>query len=376
LDSPAGVGYSYSPNPKEYVTGDIQTAKDTHAFLLKWFEVYPEFVKNPFYIAGESYAGVYVPTLASDVVKGIKSGAKPTINFKGYMIGNGVADDKFDSNALVPFAHGMALISDAIYKDLEAACKGKYYDFHKNDKCDQHIIKLYKALEGLNIYDILEPCYHGESESDKNRRTTNDLPDSFKQLGRNSSRPLGVRKRMFGRAWPFRALVKDGPITLWPQILASYHNNNGVPECINDAVATRWLNDPAVRKALHAQSEEVAGAWELCSDRITYNSDVGSSMIPYHTKLTSQGYRALIYSGDHDMCVPFTGTQAWTESLGYKVIDEWRSWHSNSQVAGYLQGYDHNLTFLTVKGAGHTVPEYKPRESLEFYSRWLDGKPI
>lgn len=40
-------------------------------------------------------------------------------------------------------------------------------------------------------------------------------------------------------------------------------------------------------------------------------------------------------SGDHDMCVPFTGSEAWTRSLGYKIVDEWRPWNSNNQVAGY-----------------------------------------
>jgi serine carboxypeptidase-like clade I len=56
------------------------------------------------------------------------------------------------------------------------------------------------------------------------------------------------------------------------------------------------------------------------------------------------------------MCVPFTGSQAWTRSIGYKIVDEWRPWLSNGQVVGYTQGYDHSLTFLTIKGDGHTVP--------------------
>ena len=38
-----------------------------YASLQAFFAAYPEFQKNEFYIAGESYAGVYIPTLAMQV---------------------------------------------------------------------------------------------------------------------------------------------------------------------------------------------------------------------------------------------------------------------------------------------------------------------
>ncbi|KAK9756279.1 hypothetical protein RND81_01G086500 [Saponaria officinalis] len=359
LDSPAGVGYSYSLNKSEYETGDLKTASDTHTFLLKWFDIYREFIANPFFIAGESFAGIYIPTLASEIVKGLNAGVKPVINFKGYMIGNGVTDEGFDGNALLPFAHGMGLISDNLFQETVINCQGKYYD-PTTDSCRKSLSEVDELISKLNIYDILEPCYHGPGTSVLNT-------SSFRTLG-ETERPLPVRIRMFGRAWPLRAPVRPGFVPTWPQL-----SNSGSVPCTDDEVATLWLNNKAVRKAVHAVEEKVSGPWELCTDKIYYNHDAGS-MIQYHRNLTELGYRALIFSGDHDMCVPYTGSEAWTKSLGYKTVDAWRPWFFNNQVAGYTQGYDKNLTFLTIKGSGHTVPEYKPRESLYFYSRFLSGK--
>ncbi|XP_011089617.1 serine carboxypeptidase 1 [Sesamum indicum] len=365
LDSPSGVGMSYSGNVSDYETGDLKTAADSHTFLLKWFELYPEFLSNPFYISGESYAGVYVPTLAYEVAQGISAGIKPIINLKGYMVGNGVTDDHYDGNALVPFAHGMGLISDELYETVSAECQGNFYNPTSED-CENKLAKVDDLLKDVNIYDILEPCYH---ETSSRIQLNTRLPLSFRRLG-ETERPLPVRKRMFGRAWPFRAPVRDGYVPTWPQIL----NSEEVP-CTDDEVANAWLNNETVRKAIHAESASVAGNWELCTDRISFYHDAGS-MIKYHKNLTMRGYRAIIFSGDHDMCVPFTGSQAWTRSVGYKTVDEWRPWYVKGQVAGYVQGYENNLSFLTVKGSGHTVPEYKPVEALAFYSRWLAGQKI
>ncbi|RAL43383.1 hypothetical protein DM860_012524 [Cuscuta australis] len=368
LDSPSGVGLSYSGNETDYITGDLKTASDSHTFLLKWFELYKEFLPNPFYIAGESYAGVYVPTLASAVVKGIDARLSPNLNFKGYMVGNGVADEEFDGNALLPFAHGMGLISDALYEEVVAECQGVYYKSNRST-CATKLAEVDTNIADLNMYDILEPCYHSKGPSSRIMTLDSKLPLSFRKLG-ETDKPLPVRKRMFGRAWPLRAPVRDGIVPTWPQLLRS----ESVP-CVDDRAATSWLNNAEVRKAIHAEQENVTGTFDICTGKITFFHDAGS-MITFHKNLTSRGYRALVYSGDHDMCVPFTGSEAWTRSIGYKTIDDWRPWIVNEQVAGYVQGYDHDLTFLTIKGAGHTVPEYKPQEALAFYTRWLEGNTI
>ncbi|KAL5975387.1 hypothetical protein ACLOJK_019709 [Asimina triloba] len=243
LDSPAGVGLSYSNVSDDYNTGDLKTASDSHIFLLKvetvfevelehnqkmkkllglislqWFEQYPEFLTNPFYIAGESYAGVYVPTLSSEVSKGIDAGVKPILNFKGYIVGNGVTDPVFDGNALVPFAHGMGLISDDLFKEVNAACQGSYWN-PANESCQNKLDAVDEDIGSLNVYDILEPCYHSPEIRDV-VSTNNRLPSSFRKLG-ETERPLPVRKRMFGRAWPFRAPVREGIVPTWPQLGSS-----------------------------------------------------------------------------------------------------------------------------------------------------------
>lgn len=366
LESPAGVGYSYSDTENDYITGDLTTASDNYKFLLQWFEEYPEFVHNPFFIAGESYAGVYVPTLSQEVVNGIEVGVEPSLNFKGYLIGNGVTDVNYDGNALVPFVHGMGLISEDLYEEVKEACKGNYWNA-TSSLCQSKLMAVHQAVSKLNRYAVLEPCYHNPDIQEV-VTIEEKLPESFKSLG-VTDRPFPVRRRMFGRAWPMLSPVKDGKVPMWPQLGAQHLI------CMDTQVSHLWCNDPLVREAIHAESEITSGKWQVCADRISYTRDAGS-MIKYHRNLTTKGYRSLIFSGDHDMCVPFTGSEAWTRSMGYKIIDEWRPWFLDDQVAGYTQGYDNNLTFATIKGSGHTVPEYKPREAFAFYQRWLSGEPL
>uniref|UniRef100_A0A0E0P7B8 Serine carboxypeptidase 1 n=1 Tax=Oryza rufipogon TaxID=4529 RepID=A0A0E0P7B8_ORYRU len=352
LDSPAGVGMSYSLNKSDYTTGDLKTAADAHTFLLKWFELYPEFQSNPFYMSGESFAGIYIPTLADEV---------------GYLIGNGATDQDYDFNSFVPFAHGMGLISTELFEDASTACHGTFWG-KVNNLCQEKIDRVHWELKDLNKYNILAPCYH-HPEIQELEFKNSSLPSSFRKLGETEKR-FPVRKRMAGRSWPLRAPVTRGRMTMWPEL-----GGRSLP-CTSDELANAWLDDEDVRAAIHAEPKSLIGSWELYTARIEYYHDTGDSMVKYHKKFTAMGYRALIFSGDHDLCIPYVGTEAWVRSMGYRVIDHWRPWYFGGQVAGYTQGYEHNLTFLTIKGAGHTVPEYKPKETLAFYSHWLSGKKI
>eukprot|EP01035_Chromulina_nebulosa_P024326 gene24327-31652_t len=74
IEQPVGVGFSYASGDNVTVAElyasntDDNSAQRNLLAVNKFFELYPEYLKNDFYIAGESYAGIYVPTLAYDIV--------------------------------------------------------------------------------------------------------------------------------------------------------------------------------------------------------------------------------------------------------------------------------------------------------------------
>ena len=116
LEAPCGVGFSYSPNDEDLVSGDNQTATDSLAALQELFDLFPEYKKNPFYVSGESYGGVYVPTLS---LKIYQSGALPQM--AGFLVGNGVFDWGDNAETHVPFAYGHGFVTS--YECTTASCR-------------------------------------------------------------------------------------------------------------------------------------------------------------------------------------------------------------------------------------------------------------
>ena len=57
LESPAGVGFSYSNTTADYTVGDERTREDVYAALQGFFTTFPSLRSNPFWVTGESYGG-------------------------------------------------------------------------------------------------------------------------------------------------------------------------------------------------------------------------------------------------------------------------------------------------------------------------------
>ncbi|KAF5952536.1 hypothetical protein HYC85_010480 [Camellia sinensis] len=100
LESPTGVGFSYSNTTSDYVSeGDKRTASDNYVFLLNWLERFPEYKTRDLYIAGESYAGHYVPQLAHTILHYNKDPNNTFINLKGIIA---LRPDKTDQPGPLP----------------------------------------------------------------------------------------------------------------------------------------------------------------------------------------------------------------------------------------------------------------------------------
>ncbi|XP_010486652.1 PREDICTED: serine carboxypeptidase-like 7 isoform X2 [Camelina sativa] len=314
LDQPVGTGFSYSRTQRVNKPSDSGEAKRIHEFLHKWLGKHQEFSSNPFYVGGDSYSGKIIPALVQEISKGNYLCCKPPINLQGYVLGNPYTESEFERNYRIPYAHGMALISDELYESMKRICKGDYINMDpRNRECLKLVEEYEKCIARINPLLITTPvCEECEETS----------PDCYE----------------------YRYML-----------------------------TTKWANYESVHRALHVNKGSI-GEWVRCHWGIPYTRDIKSS-IPYHMNNSIDGYPSLIFNGDHDMAVPFLGTQAWIRSLNYSLIDDWRPWMIGDQTAGYTRTYANKMTFATVKGGGHT-PEYKPEETYIMFQRWIRGQPL
>nr|BAJ90865.1 predicted protein [Hordeum vulgare subsp. vulgare] len=335
VDTPVGAGFSFSRRPQGYHVGEVSTSLQLHEFLIKWIGDHPKFLSSPLYIGGDSYAGKIVPFIAQKISEGNEVGRRPLLNLKGYLVGNPATGERIDESSKVPFAHGFGIISDQLYETILGHCQGQDYKNPTSVLCAKALGTFHSLLSEVMLAHILrEKCVFSSAGP---HAETGDSAGAGRKILSEEAAGIKMGSRL-----------KHPPVR--PPL-----------DCINYAhyLSYFWANDERTRDALGVRDGTV-DEWVRCQDGgVPYTRDIASS-IKYHRNVTANGYRALVYSGDHDSVVPHLGTQAWVRSLGFPVARDWRAWHLHGQSAGFTVAYSNNMTFATVKGGGHTAPEYEP----------------
>ncbi|WKX93407.1 hypothetical protein Q1695_011013 [Nippostrongylus brasiliensis] len=405
FENPIGTGFSYDTEHDRFAkSSDDQTAEQNYHALIDFFEnVHPKYNNRPFFLGGESYAGIYIPMLSELIVEGINDGSFPNINFQGAAIGNGYMNAKHNQNSMVLWSayHGRVSIEDWDY--IKAHCTNGVtdmdrvdYTVHMNmvsnleyvakddDECGRRIGALIDVPNGTIPYHYYLDCYDG---------ALNKTPAEHRH---SKFEHPSIKGNFDGN---FASLINYiSTDSYWGY------------SCWGDSAVSIYLNTEAVQKAFHipnAWRRQGGGThqWTPCSDDVShqYNATyrTTNAFFDYVLKnVQTPNFRFLIFSGDVDFVCNFLGS-SWhvydvakaanlkIRSNAHSFISPMTTFQSsplynwqfsaNSQTAGYYQRYsgknrfgvDITIDLLTVKGAGHMVPIDRPGPSLQMITNFM-----
>jgi len=364
LESPAFVGWSYSNRTEDRKVGDKRTAEDALKFLVGFFERFPTFKERPFWIAGESYGGHYVPNLALEVTQHNEdsANAERSINLQGFLVGNAWTDADTDNEGAVDFWSSHAIISSSTSRAFKEACNfshvGPLLAAHDDlelaglsvdpGRCRAILESSAKDFLGINIYDVYKDVC---------------LPGVHREVAQ-LARAAGGHPAVLGAH------------------LTDMKERSKYDPCVDNKVEL-YMNRPDVQRALHGNTTSLPWPWTGCSPIVQYSQkDLFSSMLPKYAKLLTKGLKILIFSGDVDGIVPVTGTRRWIKKLGLDIEKPWTAWHSTTgQVGGRVVVHTpetdrSEFHFATVRNAGHMVPYTQGERALVMFSSFIHGKPL
>lgn len=321
LDSPVNTGYSYSSGS---VNNTFVTSHDVIAFLDLFFIEFPQFQKVPFHIAGESYAGHYVPRIGKDIIE------SEGLSFEllSILVGNGLTDVLVQYEYYQPMACGEGGYPAVVNETTCAIMKSNI------PECIDLIKKCYETESPVDCFPAVEVC--NESQM---------LP--YSSTGYN----------MY-------------------DVTMKCEGNSLCYDAIGDIQT--YLDSPEVKKAVGAE----VTTYLSCNHDINLHFRMAGDWMQSYFRdaihdVVESGLPVLIYSGDRDFICNWLGGRAWVDQLKWSGSEKWAEtevdkWYNGKEHAGNVKNVD-NLTFLQVFEAGHMVPFDQPANSLEMFNKWLAG---
>ena len=325
-DQPVGTGFSTTNNDKEgLVGGELELSRQFCTALEMFFAspAYKAYRECPLYIVGESYAGKYVPSIATHLIAQ-RAQYPHTPPLSGIAIGDGWMIPGWQTEIQVDYGYAMGFVDTKQYLDLKSRCV--------------HLQKLIDCGEMVEA----------------------------NQLGTQITADLV--------AWGGTPDIYD--VRTFAQTsttaLAAYFDSPGLQSAIN--VDGTWQNADNAGPVTEALASDVYASAKL-------------QIVELLRHARDTDFRALFYTGDFDMSCGFLGTERMLYDLNYPDLtdgvqseSDWRSldrriWQPGSNPLGYVKALG-NLAQVTVIGAGHLVPMNRPVASREMIYNWIFERPF
>lgn len=327
LEQPLGVGFSYGD---EKITSTRAAAQDVYIFLELFYEAFPQFKQIDFHIAGESYAGHYIPRIAHEIVL---EHPERSFNLSSVLIGNGITDALIQCDYYEPMACGL----------------GGYPSVLTQDKCEK-MDRDAKRCRFLNEF-----CYSSESNLACIAASTycnSALMSPYEETGLN--------------VYDIRAPCED--------------QDEGDMCYYGLRYTDEYLNQAYVQEALGSDVHNYTGCSEDVFLGFVLTGDESKPFQQYVAELLDRDIPVLLYAGDKDFICNWLGNRAWSDELEWKNKEHYqylpmRPWKNREtgEEIGQLKSHG-PLTFLRVYDAGHMVPTNQPEAALEMVNRWIHGK--
>nr|CDJ88064.1 Peptidase S10 domain containing protein [Haemonchus contortus] len=136
---------------------------------------------------GESYGGVYVPTLAERIIVGQKDFP---INLEGIALGNGWVHEKLNIDTSIRYAYGHGIVDEETWNTLQRDCCGGCID-----TCDltqeqyKDMSPFIRKIAAANVRVLL---YYGDT----------DMVCNF-MMGQKFANQLGLKRTLGKTPWKF-----------------------------------------------------------------------------------------------------------------------------------------------------------------------------
>ncbi|KAK9450156.1 Alpha/Beta hydrolase protein [Limtongia smithiae] len=337
VDNPLGTGFSYV-DTDSYVHELDEMAADFLKFMDKFFAIFPQYFTEDLYIAGESYAGMYIPYIA-DAILARNANATTTgaaaYPLKGIMLGNSWVDPVRQYLSYLPYAYSMNLLQGG----TPAAARVEAQVTKCVNKIQEGgpVIEIETCEEVLDI--ILEVS---QDKSQPNKKYCHNMYD--------------VRK--------FDTYPACGGN--WPDDLV---------------YVTPYLRTQAVIDALHVNPDKKTG-WTECSGAVSrafsaHNSRPAIELLPG----ILEQIPVLMFNGDQDMICNHLGNEDFISQmkfnggLGFEETPggTWaprEEWTLDNEAVGLYQAA-RNLTYVLIYNASHMVPVDQPLAVRDMMHRFI-----